>query len=221
MVYCPNCGNQLTDNAKFCMECGEKLAKISSNNTKIEDNIIEAQVVSENPDITFYKLMVLDPIKEKISDLNRKVSEFERERNSYSIPFAKANSMQKRCDIKKKIDKIKFLQKLCKTEIDFLKISLNGANNEVVFLQQASLSQNKKINDAIHERVVLQHKRHDKYMNIINNIPNFITKGLPDSYCGHEIYEIDQNRIQSEFSSLMDLKNKISENKSFIKAYMD
>ena len=41
MVFCPDCGNQMSDNAKFCIECGSKLQKNSNNNVRIEENVIQ------------------------------------------------------------------------------------------------------------------------------------------------------------------------------------
>lgn len=40
MAFCPNCGNQMSDNAKFCMDCGVKLDN-SSCGLSIEGNDIQ------------------------------------------------------------------------------------------------------------------------------------------------------------------------------------
>lgn len=39
--FCPNCGNQMGDNAKFCMECGAKLGDYTSGGIGIKDNVIQ------------------------------------------------------------------------------------------------------------------------------------------------------------------------------------
>lgn len=45
MIFCPSCGNQMSDNAKFCMECGAKLTDFSSGGVKINDNVIQKSQV--------------------------------------------------------------------------------------------------------------------------------------------------------------------------------
>jgi len=43
--FCPNCGNQMSDNAKFCMECGAKLEDYTSGSAGITDNVIQRSQV--------------------------------------------------------------------------------------------------------------------------------------------------------------------------------
>ena len=45
MAFCPDCGNQMSENAKFCMECGAKLNDYSSNGINVEDSIIQRSQV--------------------------------------------------------------------------------------------------------------------------------------------------------------------------------
>ena len=34
MIFCDNCGNELSDNAKFCPKCGSKLTRVSQHGKK-------------------------------------------------------------------------------------------------------------------------------------------------------------------------------------------
>ena len=45
MVFCPKCGNQMSDNAKFCMECGANLNDYSNKGLNVEDSIIQRSQV--------------------------------------------------------------------------------------------------------------------------------------------------------------------------------
>lgn len=41
MAFCPKCGNQMGDNAKFCMECGAKLNDYNSGGVNIRDGFVQ------------------------------------------------------------------------------------------------------------------------------------------------------------------------------------
>jgi len=51
MPYCPNCGNEVTDEMLFCPQCGNKLATsragfTDTTETKIHDYTIETKEIS-------------------------------------------------------------------------------------------------------------------------------------------------------------------------------
>lgn len=43
--FCPDCGNQMTDNSKFCIECGAKLGDYTSGGAGIKDSVIQRSQV--------------------------------------------------------------------------------------------------------------------------------------------------------------------------------
>ncbi len=43
--FCPNCGNQMNENAKFCMECGTKIEDTTNRGSEIKDNMIQRSQV--------------------------------------------------------------------------------------------------------------------------------------------------------------------------------
>ena len=41
MAFCPNCGNQMSDNAMFCLKCGAKLSDYSGGGSSISDSVVQ------------------------------------------------------------------------------------------------------------------------------------------------------------------------------------
>lgn len=46
-MFCKNCGNQVIENAKFCINCGAKISDLSSTDQKMSDNVIQRSQVSQ------------------------------------------------------------------------------------------------------------------------------------------------------------------------------
>ncbi len=45
--FCPNCGNQMSDNANFCLKCGANLSDYSSGDSSISDSVIQRSQVGQ------------------------------------------------------------------------------------------------------------------------------------------------------------------------------
>lgn len=80
--FCPNCGNQMSENVKFCMECGTKLGDYTSSGAEIKDSMIHRSQIGAASVGNIHISPVIKIESEKQDSLEKQIAFEKRETKS-------------------------------------------------------------------------------------------------------------------------------------------